>query len=168
ITKYLNGDMLSFYKGTLSMNILKMEGLALCSLGIVDVPPERKEEYEEIIFLDKSKHYYKKCIVHEDHLVGAILFGDKSEFIEFKELIQNQTELSDKRIELLRGKVSASEGVIGKLVCSCNNVGDGNIEKAIQKGCKEFTDLCKTTGAGMGCGSCKPEVKAILEKALVK
>ena len=168
ISKYLNGDMLSFYKGTLSMNILKMEGLDLCSLGMADVPPDRKEEYEEIIFLDKSKHYYKKCIVHEDRLVGAILFGDKSEFVEFKELIQNQTELSDKRVELLRGKATASEGVIGKLVCSCNNVGDGNIEKAIQKGCKEFTDLCKTTGAGMGCGSCKPEVKAILEKVLVK
>ncbi|MBO9703027.1 MAG: molybdopterin-dependent oxidoreductase [Sporocytophaga sp.] len=168
IARYLNGDMLSYYKGTLSMNILKMEGLSLCSLGLSEVPYDRKDEYEEITFLDQAQRYYKKCIVHEDKLVGAILLGDKSEFLEFKELIQNQTELSDKRTELLRGKGGGAEPVLGKLVCSCNNVGEGNIEAAIKKGCKDFSDLCKTTGAGMGCGSCKPEVKAILEGSLVK
>jgi len=168
ICKYLNGDMLSFYRGTLSMNILKIKGLDLCSLGMADVPPDQREEYEEIIFIDKAQRYYKKCIVHDDRLVGAILFGDKTEFLEFKELIQSQTELSDKRTELLRGKAPATEAVIGKLVCSCNNVGEGNIEKAIQKGCKDFGELCKTTGAGTGCGSCKPEVKAILERVAVK
>jgi len=168
ICKYLNGDMLSFYKGTLSMNILKIKKLDLCSLGIAEVPADQKEDYEEIVFIDKAQRYYKKCIVHEDKLVGAILFGDKSEFLEFKELIQNQTELSDRRTELLRGKAGSVEVVQGKLVCSCNNVGEGNIEKAIKKGCKDFNELCKTTGAGTGCGSCKPEVKAILERVTVK
>jgi len=168
IARFLNGDMCSYYRGTLSMNILKMEGLSLCSLGLTDVPHDKKEEYEEIIFLDKAQRYYKKCIVHEDKLVGALLLGDKSEFLEFKELIQNQTELSEKRTELLRGKGGASEPVIGKLVCSCNNVGEGNIEAVIKRGCKDLSELCKTTGAGMGCGSCRPEVKALLEGMQVK
>jgi ferredoxin-nitrate reductase len=167
VCQYLNGDLSSYYQGSLSMNILKMEGLQLCSLGLVSVPAN-SEGYEEVIFLDKSKRYYKKCIIYKDQLVGAILFGDKSEFMEFKELIINKTELSDKRLGLLRAGKPVSSGVIGKLVCSCNNVGEGNLRKAIEEGCTQLTDLCQKTGAGMGCGSCKPEVKALLEKKEVK
>jgi ferredoxin-nitrate reductase len=165
ICKYLNGDWLNYYKGSLSMNILKMEGLNLCSIGMVEVPANGKG-YEEVIFIDKSKRYYKKCIIHQDRLVGAILFGDKSEFIEFKELIANQTELSEKRLQLLRSGKAGGGGVVGKLICSCNNVGEGSIHKVVREGCTQLTDVCKATGAGMGCGSCKPEVKAILERSL--
>jgi ferredoxin-nitrate reductase len=43
-------------------------------------------------------------------------------------------------------------------------VGSGNIEEAIKSGVTNFTELCKTTGAGLGCGSCKTEVKEILAK----
>jgi ferredoxin-nitrate reductase len=55
---------------------------------------------------------------------------------------------------------------MGKLVCSCNNVGEGNLKTTIQSGCKDFSTLCATTGAGTGCGSCRPEVRAILENVL--
>jgi ferredoxin-nitrate reductase len=98
---------------------------------------------------------------------GAILLGDKTEFIEFQELITNQTELSEKRLQLLRSGKPGGGAVAGKLICSCNNVGEGTIQKAIQEGCIQLTDVCKATGAGMGCGSCKPEVKAIVEKSLI-
>lgn len=164
IAKYLSGDLSAVYKGSTFMNILKMEGLRLCSIGFPEAPPDNPE-YEEVTFIDKSKRYYKKCIIHNDKLIGAILIGDKSEFIEFKDLIQNKIELSDKRLELLRSNKKA-EPVIGKLVCSCNNVGEGNIEAKIKAGCKDFTQLCQQTGAGMGCGSCRPEVKGILEKTV--
>ncbi|WP_317044345.1 bacterioferritin-associated ferredoxin [Pedobacter ginsengisoli] len=59
-----------------------------------------------------------------------------------------------------------NEPVSGKLVCSCNNVGAGNILNKITSGCSDFKKLCESTGAGMGCGSCKPEVKLILQEAL--
>ena len=166
ICKFLNGDWLSYYKGSLSMNILKMEGLNLCSIGMIEVPANGKG-YEEVIFIDKSKRYYKKCIIYQDRLVGAILMGDKTEFIEFKELIDNQTELSEKRLHLLRSGKAGRGGVIGKLICSCNNVGEGTIQKVVHEGCIQLQDVCKITGAGMGCGSCKPEVKAIIDKSLV-
>ena len=161
IAKYIAGDWASYYQGSLSMNIMKIQGVQLCSLGMIDAPTNNPE-YEEIIFIDKAKRYYKKCIVHRDKLVGAILIGDKSEFLEFKDLIGNKIELSDKRMELLRSGKKA-DPVMGKLVCSCNNVGEGNLKNAIAGGCKDFTQLCSQTGAGTGCGSCRPEVKAILE-----
>ncbi len=152
------------YAGSLSMNILKMEGLNLVSLGLPEAPAD-DPAYEEILFMDTAKRYYKKCIVYQDRLVGAILIGDKSEFQEFKDLIANGLELSDKRLELLRSGKKA-DPIQGKLVCSCNNVGQGNLEAAIAGGCTEFSKLCQTTGAGTGCGSCRPEVRGILEKRL--
>ncbi len=163
--QFITGHFIKFYTGSLSMNILKMKDLSLCSLGIPEIP-KNSEGYEEIIFIDRAKRFYKKCIIHNDKLVGAILMGDKSEFIDFKELISQGVELSEKRLQLLRSG-NASEPVIGKLVCSCNNVGEGNLIKVIESGCDLLADLCQKTGAGMGCGSCKPEVKQILEKRLV-
>jgi ferredoxin-nitrate reductase len=163
VARYLNGDISKYYTGSLLMNILKMHGTDLCSLGEVECPND--PEYEEVIFLDKAKRYYKKCIVHNDRLIGAILIGDKNEFLEYRNLIENKIELSEKRLQLLRsGK--APEPVIGKLVCSCNNVGEGNLINKIKEGCKDHLQLCQLTGAGMGCGSCRPEVKAILESQI--
>jgi ferredoxin-nitrate reductase len=114
------------------------------------------------VFIDRAKRYYKKCIVHNDKLVGAILIGDKSEFLEFRNLIENKMELSEKRLQLLRSG-STAEPIIGKTVCSCNNVGEGNLINKIKAGCKDHLQLCQLSGAGMGCGSCRPEVKAILD-----
>jgi len=163
VAKYLNGDIASYYKGTTLMNIIKVHGFDLCSIGMSECPADGN--YEEIIFIDKAKRYYKKCIIHEDKLVGAILIGDKSEFLEFKELISNKIELSEKRLQLLRSGNKA-DPVLGKLVCSCNNVGTENINKKIAEGCDNMKDLCASTGAGTGCGSCRPEVKRLLEEAL--
>lgn len=162
VAKFLSGDLSSFYKGSLSMNLLKMHGLNLCSLGVIEIPAG-STDYEEVTFIDKAKHYYKKCIIHNDRLVGAILIGDKSEFLEFKDLIANGIELSEKRLQLLRSN-QKSEPVLGKLVCSCNSVGQGNLENVIKGGCTDFAQLCQKTGAGTGCGSCRPEVRMILEK----
>jgi ferredoxin-nitrate reductase len=160
LAHYLNGDLSSRFTGCTPMNILKMADVSLCSIGMAEAP-ENDPTYDEILLVDKGLSYYKKCIIHHDKLVGVILMGDKAEFAEFRELIENGTELSDKRKSLLRSG-SQKEAVLGKLVCSCNNVGEGNIKKAIAGGCSDLPSLCKATGAGLGCGSCKPEVKNIL------
>lgn len=162
LANYLAGDISSYYKGSILMNILKLEDINLCSIGDLTIP-ENDDSYEEIVFTDLKKRYYKKCIVKDDLLVGAILMGDKNEFAEFKTMIESKIELSDKRNTLLRGSSNAKP-VLGKLVCSCSQVGAGNIEETIKSGVSDFTDLCKNTGAGLGCGSCKTEVKEILAK----
>lgn len=163
VAKFHNGDISTCYQGSLFMNIIKIHGFDLCSIGLSECPDQ--PDYEEIVFIDKAKRYYKKCIIHQDKLVGTILIGDKTEFLEFRDLIANKTELSDKRLQLLRSGKKA-EPLRGKLVCSCNNVGIGNLQDKISSGCKDLAQLCQTTGAGMGCGSCKPEVKLILEQTM--
>ena len=161
---YILGDFSSIYNGSVLMNILKFENLDLCSIGMVNSPPG-DDSYEEIILMDVSKRFYKKCIVKDDTLKGAILMGDKNEFAEFKRLIEEEIELSEKRNELLRG-ASTTVPMKGKLVCSCSQVGEDNVIDAIREGCSDFTKLCSQTGAGLGCGSCKPEIKEILKNQL--
>ncbi|WP_298765284.1 nitrate reductase [uncultured Polaribacter sp.] len=161
---YILGDLSSIYNGSVLMNILKFEDLDLCSIGMVTVP-KNDFSYEEIIFMDVSQKYYKKCIIKDDKLVGAILMGDKKEFAEFKTLIEDEIELADKREAILRSNKS-SVPVKGKLVCTCSQIGEGNLEEEIEKGCTDFNTLCKLTGAGLGCGSCKPEIKDILKMNL--
>jgi len=165
LANYIAGDVSSIYSGSVLMNILKFKDLELCSIGDILIP-ENDDSYEEIIFTDISRRYYKKCIVKDDLLIGAVLMGDKNEFAEFKSLIENKIELSEKRKSLLMGS-SETRPVIGKLVCSCSRVGEGNIKEAIAGGCSDFTALCQQTGAGLGCGSCKTEVREILHQSKV-
>ena len=165
LANFIAGDISEAYNGSVLMNILKFNDLNLCSIGDIDVP-ENDTSYEEIIFTDIKKRYYKKCIVKDDLLIGAVLMGDKNEFAEFKTLIESKIEMADKRDTLLRG-ASNDTPVLGKLVCSCSQVGAGNIEDTIEKGCTDFTELCNKTGAGLGCGSCKTEVREILQNSKV-
>ncbi|MFA5327817.1 MAG: molybdopterin-dependent oxidoreductase [Prolixibacteraceae bacterium] len=162
LADHLNGNPMSQYHGTVPMNILKFPGINLCSIGLTSIPQE-SPDYEEVIFIDKAARYYKKCIVKDDVLVGAILMGDKAEFAEFKKLIVQKTELAGLRNTLLRtGK--PVEPVIGKLLCSCNNVGEGNILKAIRSGTTGIDSVCEQTGAGLGCGSCRPEIQKLIKQ----
>lgn len=163
VASFLAGDITRFYEGSLFMNILKMHGSDICSLGMIETPDD--PAYEEVVFIDKSKRYYKKCVIHNDRLVGAILIGDKSEFLEFRDLIMNKMELSEKRLELLRSGRKATP-VTGKLVCSCGGVGEGNLCEQLEAGVNTLEGLCQATGAGMGCGSCRPEIKALMEKQM--
>ncbi len=165
LANFIAGDISSAYRGSVLMNILKFNDLNLCSIGEINVP-ENDDSYEEIIFTDIKKRYYKKCIVKDDLLIGAVLMGDKNEFAEFKTMIESKIEMADKRDKLLRGS-SNDVPVLGKLVCSCSQVGAGNIEEAIAQGCTDFTALCNRTGAGLGCGSCKTEVREILQNTKV-
>ena len=160
LARFLNGDIAQPYTGTVPMNIIKIHGFDLCSIGLPECP--NSKDYEEIVFIDKARRYYKKCIIHQDRLVGAILVGDKEEFREFREWITGKIELSDRRLQLLRSGARAMP-VKGRLVCSCNNVGVGNLEDQIKGGSRELGALCAASGAGTGCGSCRPEVKRILE-----
>lgn len=159
---HLMGNYLNYYEGSLSMNILKIEDFKLASAGLVN---PSSDDYETVVYRDKSQRYYKKCVIKNDRMVGAVFVGDNTEFARFRDWIRQRIELGEQRKGLLIGE-SREHNVIGPLVCSCNNVGQGNIENAVKNGCHDLQQLCETTAAGTGCGSCKPEVKAILENQM--
>ena len=161
----LLGDFSQRYLGSVNFNILKIHNLKLCSLGLIR---RLDDSYEEIQVVDEKLCYYKKCFVKGDYLYGAILIGDNSEFSEFKNLIENKYELGERRNTLFRGTNPQKEKVLGKLICVCNDVGEGNIVNVIEKGCHNFEDLCVRANVGNGCGSCRPEVQKILDTVIEK
>ncbi len=160
----ISGDPWTHYEGNIPFNVLKLSGLALCSMGQIEVKRE-DGNFEEITLLDRAERYYQKCIVYKNRLVGALLFGDMSQMATLKDLIATGIELDDRRRELLRaGSATTQVPLQGALVCSCNQVGRGNLEGALASGCSSVEELCNATGAGLGCGSCKPEVSALFEE----
>ena len=116
---------------------------------------------------DIERNYYKKCIIHRNRLVGAIMLGDKNEFNEFRRLIDEGIELNELRDTLLRPGGVVKPPMQGQLVCSCNNIGDGNIRNCMRNGAQTLVSIMEQTGAGTGCGSCKPEILKILAEATV-
>lgn len=168
LVKVLEGDPQASYNGSLLMNILKIKDVNLCSLG--DINAEDKYDANELQVIkieDISRRYYKKCLVYKNKLIGAVLVGGKEEFVEFRDFIAQSKELDDFRDLLLRSGGQKKEPIKGKLVCSCCNVGEGNITEAIEKGCDSLQKITEQTGAGSGCGSCKPEVVELLNQKIL-
>ncbi|MFX1394165.1 MAG: FAD-dependent oxidoreductase [Promethearchaeota archaeon] len=67
------------YKGTIPKNTLKIVGIDLTSVGIFD-PSDKNligAGWEILKNVDKKGRCYKKIVLKEDTLKGAILFGEK-------------------------------------------------------------------------------------------
>lgn len=69
------------------------------------------------------------------------------------------------RTGLLAGRPPSGKSS-GRLVCSCLGVGSVAIGEAIQAGSRSVEGIGAATGAGTNCGSCKPEIRAFLEKLM--
>lgn len=67
------------------------------------------------------------------------------------------------RASLLAGRPASGQGS-GQIICACEGVGRTTLLNAIVKGASNVTALSKCTGAGTNCGSCKPELKALLDE----
>jgi len=63
------------------------------------------------------------------------------------------------------GMVSGESGHEGTVICSCFNVTDIEIEKAVREnGLKTVEDVTNFTKAGGGCGGCQPQIQEILDR----
>ena len=66
---------------------------------------------------------------------------------------------------LLSGRDLARPSV-GKIVCSCFSVGETAIVRAITDGCQSVQTLGQQLRCGSNCGSCIPELRALLKQTL--
>lgn len=69
----------------------------------------------------------------------------------------------EERQALLTGKPPVGQKDTGKTICACFNVGENSIRDAIQEGADSVEAIGKCLGAGTGCGSCVPEIRAMLQ-----
>ena len=83
------------YTGTVPSNTLKVVGFDLTSMGTVRSAHEPPEPgYEEIFAPSSDGKIYKKFVVKDDRLIGAILLGTKKDSLKISKMIKEGTSVA--------------------------------------------------------------------------
>jgi nitrite reductase (NADH) large subunit len=154
------------YQGSKISTKLKVMGVELAVMG--DKEPKSTND-EVVSYVEAKRGVYKKLIVRDGKLAGAVLLGDNAMAANLLQAFDRQTELPDNRAEMLfqmslaTAAASLSDLPDDAQVCNCNGVAKGHISAAVKGGCRSLKAVCEATRAGTGCGSCKPQVQELLE-----
>ncbi len=159
------------YEGSVTSTKLKVTGIDLFSAGDFT----GNENTEELVFQDASRGVYRKLIVQDSRIKGAVMYGDTLDGSWYFDLMRDQTDISDMRENILFGQAhlgnsghGGEESRVAAMaddaeICGCNGVCKGDIVKAINDK-KLFTldDVRAHTKASSSCGSCTGLVEALL------
>lgn len=96
------------YKGTTFQATLKVMGIDLTSIGTVN--PEG-EGYEMVCRKDAAKGIYRKCVIKDGRLVGAIVLGEKDGIAGLTRIIKEGVYVGDKKDALLGGETALAEAL---------------------------------------------------------
>ena len=88
------------YAGSTTSLKLKVTGIELFSAGEFTAGAGA----EELFFRDPRRRIYKKLVVRESRLAGAVLFGDARDANWYQQLIHDQTPVASWRQQLLFGE----------------------------------------------------------------
>ena len=94
----LGGQHDAVYSGTIPSNTLKVAGIDLTSVGLISAPDS---SYQEFRAADPDHGRYKKLVVKDNKLVGAILLGFPKEMPRIAGLIRQEAPLEVPVEELL-------------------------------------------------------------------
>lgn len=173
LAKRLAGIPSAGYKGSVVSTKLKVSGVNVFSAGqFVDSEGTRSFRIQ-----DDFDRVYKKIVVQEGKLVGAVLFGDTTDGSKLFSMIRAGQDITGQEKELVLGAQGSSKSKSGvefvasmsddEIVCGCNGVSKGTILSAIEeKGCTSVNDVKYCTKATGSCGGCKPLVADLLTYAL--
>jgi nitrite reductase (NADH) large subunit len=158
------------YAGSSVSTKLKVTGVDLFSAGDFS----GGEGTEDIVMADPGAGIYKRLVIREDKLVGAVMYGDTVDGAWYFRLLREGASVAPIRDRLMFGESSLGDaGHLGENraatmgddaeVCGCNGVRKGEIVKAIKaKGLFTLEDVRKHTKASSSCGSCTGLVEQIL------
>ncbi|MCM8795421.1 MAG: FAD-dependent oxidoreductase [Candidatus Omnitrophica bacterium] len=90
------------YDGSLGMNSLEVFGLPVVSLGIYKIKEDLASQFEELKFQDPKANIYKKLILKDNLLVGAILVGDIKNSGLFLKIIREKINVTSFKERLLK------------------------------------------------------------------
>lgn len=164
----LTSDASHIYEGSRTSTKLKVMGVELAVMGEKDA---LKADDEIVTYADAARGIYKKLVIRNNQLVGAILMGDGQSAPKLLQTFERKSALPENRAELLFPLNGESKGTgVADLpddaqICNCNGVSKGKIVAAVKAGKRSLKVLCDATRAGTGCGSCKSQVQELLELA---
>ena len=98
VVAYNLGGQIKKYEGTVPANTLKIAGIFLTSAG--QILPEG-EGFEVLTRLDEEHGLYKKLVLKDGQLVGAIWLGSKKGSVEITRLVQARKNPGPYKSDLL-------------------------------------------------------------------
>ncbi len=172
LAKHICGLNTQPYEGSTVSTKLKISGVDVFSAGVF----VENEQQSVITARDDWKKTYKKIILQDNIIVGAVLFGDINDSAQLQKLIRDGAPMTDELYAELMGTGGCSHGkkkasvetmADDEIVCGCNGVTKLDIVSAIQdKGLTSVDEIKACTGATRSCGGCKPVVEQILQFVL--
>ena len=170
----LTGDEAAAYQGSVLSTRLKVSGVDVFSAGEF----AGGEGCEDVVFRDAGRGVYKRLVLRQGRLTGAVMFGDAVDGNWYFDLMRSGADVSDIRETLVFGQ-AITEGLRGldpsaavaamadtAEICGCNGVCKGVITKAIGGGVSTLDGVRAVTKASASCGSCAPLVEQLLKLAL--
>ena len=174
LAKTLLGEDDAFAMRELSTK-LKVTGCDLFSAGDF----AEREGREDIVFRDPARGIYKRLVIEDDRLIGAVMYGDTADGNWFFGLIKDQTDIEEIRDTLIYGPAFQGGGAAGAdplaavaalppeaEICGCNGVCKGQIVDAIGAGADTLDALRAQTKASASCGTCTGLVEQLLAVTL--
>ena len=153
---------------------LKVTGIDLFSVGDF----AEGEDRQEIVLRDASAGVYKRVILRDDRVIGAVLYGEIADGAWFTDLKKRQTDISEMRDTLIFGQDYQGGALVDPMatvaalpddaeICGCNGVCKGKIVGAIaSKGLSSLEEVRAHTKASASCGSCTGLVERLLKLAI--
>jgi nitrite reductase (NADH) large subunit len=172
LAQTLMGEDAAFVQKTLSTK-LKVTGCDLFSAGDFSDGEAR----EDIVFRDPARGIYKRLVIEENRLVGAVMYGDTADSNWFFQLIKDGTDIEEMRETLIfgpsmqGGPASDPLSAVAALpldaeICGCNGVCKGTIVDAIDGGAGDLRAVRAETKASASCGTCTGLVEQLLQVTL--
>ena len=162
------------YAGSVTATKLKVTGINLFSAGDF----AEGENREEIVLRDAQQGIYKRLVLKDNRIVGAVLYGETSDGAWFFDMLKRGVDITEMRDTLIFGQsyqggtpLDPSAAVAAlpddAEICGCNGVCKGKITGAIDKfALKSVDDVRAHTKASASCGSCTGLVEQILKVKL--
>ncbi|WIJ24928.1 nitrite reductase large subunit NirB [Devosia sp. RR2S18] len=162
------------YKGSVTSTKLKVTGIDLFSAGDF----AEAEDREEIVLRDASAGIYKRLVLKDDRIIGAVLYGDTADGPWFFDMLKRGTDTRELRETLIFGQSYQGGSPLDPTaavaalpdeaeICGCNGVCKGKITGAITgKGLQSLDDVRAHTKASASCGSCTHLVEQLLQVTL--
>ncbi len=162
------------YRGSVTSTKLKVSGIDVFSAGDFS----GGAGCEDIVLRDASRGVYKRVVLKDDRVVGAVLYGDTADGNWYFDLLKRQEDVSRLRDVLIFGQAFASGGgqadpkaAVAALsdcaeICGCNGVTKGAVVSSIAKGAHSLDAVRGSCKASASCGSCTSLVESLLALTL--
>ena len=170
--KTLAGEKAAFRNREVSTK-LKVTGCDLFSAGDF----AEGEGREDIVFRDPGRGVYRRLVLEEGRVVGAVMYGDTADSNWFFGLIKDRTDVSEMRETLIFGPAYQGGEPLDPMaavaalppeaeICGCNGVCKGQITGAILAGADSLGAVRAATKASASCGTCTGLVEQLLSVTL--